>query len=56
MPHMSSAYDHDLVIVGASFAGAACALAAAQYDLRVCVLERKADPSERLHTGAIVAE
>ncbi|KAA9003517.1 NAD(P)/FAD-dependent oxidoreductase [Stenotrophomonas cyclobalanopsidis] len=56
MPHMSSAYDHDLVIVGASFAGAACALAAAQYGLRVCVLERKADPGERLHTTGIVVK
>lgn len=56
MPHMSSAYDHDLVIVGASFAGAACALAAAQYGLRVCVLERKSDPGERLHTTGIVVK
>ena len=31
--------EYDLVIVGASFAGAACAIAAAQYGLRVCVLE-----------------
>ncbi|WP_332810211.1 FAD-dependent oxidoreductase [Stenotrophomonas sp.] len=38
----SPAHDYDLVVVGASFAGAACALAAAQYGLRVCVLERKA--------------
>jgi len=56
MPHQSSAYDHDVVIVGASFAGAACALAAAQYGLRVCVLERKADPGERLHTTGIVVK
>lgn len=53
---MSSAYAHDLVIVGAGFAGAACALAAAQYGLRVCVLERKADPGERLHTTGIVVK
>ncbi|PSD29182.1 NAD(P)/FAD-dependent oxidoreductase, partial [Stenotrophomonas maltophilia] len=56
MPHTSPAYDHDVVIVGASFAGAACALAAAQYGLRVCVLERKADPGERLHTTGIVVK
>ncbi len=56
MPHQSSAYDHDVVIVGASFAGAACALATAQYGLRVCVLERKADPGERLHTTGIVVK
>jgi len=52
MPHTPSAYDHDVVIVGASFAGAACALAAAQYGLRVCVLERKVDPGERLNEAA----
>ncbi|WP_329845906.1 NAD(P)/FAD-dependent oxidoreductase [Stenotrophomonas sepilia] len=56
MPQTPSAYDHDVVIVGASFAGAACALAAAQYGLRVCVLERKADPGERLHTTGIVVK
>ena len=39
--------DYDLVVVGASFAGAACAIAAAQYGLRVCVLERKRDPGAR---------
>lgn len=44
----------DIVIVGASFAGAACALAAAQYGLRVCVLERKRDPGIKLHTTGIV--
>ncbi|HDS1073099.1 TPA: NAD(P)/FAD-dependent oxidoreductase [Stenotrophomonas maltophilia] len=56
MPHTPSAYGHDVVIVGAGFDGAACALAAAQYGLRVCVLERKADPGERLHTTGIVVK
>jgi flavin-dependent dehydrogenase len=46
--------DFDLVVIGASFAGAACALAAADYGLRVCVLERKRDPGIRLHTTGIV--
>lgn len=46
--------DHDLVVVGASFAGTACALAAAEYGLRVCVLERKRDPGIKLHTTGIV--
>lgn len=47
----------DVVIVGASFAGAACALAARRAGLRVCVLERKRDPGMRLHTtGIIVGE
>ncbi len=44
----------DLVIVGASFAGAACALAARAAGLRVCVLERKRDPGIRLHTTGII--
>lgn len=44
----------DVVVVGASFAGAACALAARAAGLRVCVLERKRDPGIRLHTTGIV--
>src|SRR6187200_500723 len=46
----------DVVIVGASFAGAACALAAAQRGLRVCVLERKRDPGEKLRTTGIIVK
>jgi len=47
----------DVVIVGASFAGAACALAARRAGLRVCVLERKRNPGIKLHTtGIIVSE
>src|SRR5688500_17290786 len=49
-------YDFDLVIVGASFAGAACALAAAQRGMRVCVLERKRDPGDKLHTTGIIVK
>ncbi len=48
--------EFDLVIVGASFAGAACAIAAAQYGLRVCVLERKRDPGMKLHTTGIIVK
>ena len=48
--------DYDLTIVGASFAGAACAIAAAQYGLRVCVLERKRDPGLKLHTTGIIVK
>ena len=44
----------DVIIVGASFAGAACALAAREYGLRVCVLERKRDPGIKLHTTGII--
>ncbi|MDH5823662.1 NAD(P)/FAD-dependent oxidoreductase [Luteimonas sp. RD2P54] len=46
----------DLVVVGASFAGAACAIAAAQRGLRVCVLERKRDPGEKLRTTGIIVK
>ncbi|HZX80229.1 MAG TPA: NAD(P)/FAD-dependent oxidoreductase [Lysobacter sp.] len=50
------AFDADVVIVGASFAGAACAIAAAQRGLRVVVLERKRDPGEKLHTTGIIVK
>lgn len=49
-------YDFDLIIAGASFAGAACALAAAQRGMRVCVLERKRDPGDKLHTTGIIVK
>lgn len=49
-----SGFDCDVVVVGASFAGAACALAAARAGLHVVVLERKADPGERLRTTGII--
>jgi len=49
-------FDADVVIVGASFAGAACALAAARAGLRVVVLERKVDPGEKLHTTGIIVK
>ena len=44
----------DLVVVGASFAGAACAIAAAQRGLHVVVLERKRDPGAKLRTTGII--
>src|SRR3546814_7813350 len=40
-------YQWDVVVVGASFSGAACDLAARRAGLRVCVLERKRDPGIR---------
>ena len=52
----SSSASTDVVVVGASFAGVACALAAARYGLRVVVLERKRDPGEKLHTTGIVVK
>jgi flavin-dependent dehydrogenase len=56
MHNARSTADFDLVIVGASFAGAACAIAAAQRGLRVCVLERKHDPGAKLHTTGIIVK
>lgn len=47
---------YDAIIVGSSFGGAACALAAREAGLRVCVLERKHDPGERLHTTGIIVK
>jgi digeranylgeranylglycerophospholipid reductase len=48
--------DNDCVIVGASFAGLACALALARAGLRVTVLEKKADAGEKLHTTGIIVK
>ena len=48
---------YDLTIVGASFAGLACARSAARRGLAVQVLERKRDAGERVHTtGLLVKE
>src|SRR5262245_39399258 len=44
------------VIVGASFAGLACASALARTGMRVTVLERKSDPGEKLHTTGIIVK
>lgn len=52
----NDAFVADVVIAGASFAGAACAIAAAQRGLRVVVLERKRDPGEKLHTTGIIVK
>jgi flavin-dependent dehydrogenase len=48
--------DFDVVIVGASFAGTACAIAAGQRGLRVCVLERRRDPGATLRTTGIIVK
>ena len=42
----------ELLVVGASFAGLACARAAALAGLRVTVLEKKAAAGDKLHTTA----
>ena len=46
----------DCVVVGASFAGLACASALATNGMRVTVLERKSDPGEKLHTTGIIVK
>lgn len=46
----------DCVVVGASFAGLACAHALARSGLRVTVLEKKADAGEKLHTTGIIVK
>lgn len=47
---------YDLVIVGASFAGLACAKAAALRGLKTLVLERKADAGARVATTGILVK
>lgn len=46
--------DHDTVIVGAGFAGLACAAALARRGASVTVLDRKRDAGEKLHTTGIL--
>lgn len=49
--------DYDVIVVGAGFAGIACARTLAQHGARVCVVDRKRDLGERTHTtGILVAE
>jgi flavin-dependent dehydrogenase len=46
----------DCAVVGASFAGLACASALARSGLRVRVLEKKGDAGEKLHTTGIIVK
>ena len=46
----------DLLVVGASFAGLACARAAALAGLRVTVLEKKSAAGDKFHTTGIVVK
>ena len=48
--------DTDCVVVGASFAGLASALALARTGLHVTVLEKKAEPGAKLHTTGIIVK
>jgi digeranylgeranylglycerophospholipid reductase len=53
---MNTQSDTDCVVVGASFAGLASALALARAGVRVTVLEKKTDPGARLHTTGIIVK
>ncbi|MEQ8267228.1 MAG: NAD(P)/FAD-dependent oxidoreductase [Parvibaculum sp.] len=46
----------DLVVAGASFAGLACARAAALRGLNVLVVEKKSSPDAKLHTTGIIVK
>lgn len=46
----------DLVVVGAGFAGLACARRAAERGLSVLVLDRKTQPGQRIHTTGILVK
>src|SRR5215468_9058054 len=46
----------DCVVVGASFAGLACAHALASAGLQVTVLEKKASSGKKLHTTGIIVK
>ena len=47
---------YDLVVVGAGFAGLACARRAAELGLTVLVIERQSEPGERVHTTGILVK
>ena len=53
---MTSSDRADLLVVGASFAGVACAIEAKRAGLRVILIERKTDAGEKLHTTGIVVK
>ena len=46
----------DCIVVGASFAGLACATALAHAGMRVTVVERKADAGDKVHTTGIIVK
>lgn len=50
------AHDYDLAVIGAGFAGLACARAAARRGLRVLVLERQSEPGAHVHTTGLVVK
>ncbi len=56
MEQIGSDSQHDCVIVGASFAGLACATALARAGKRVLVLEKKTDAGDRPRTTGILVK
>lgn len=50
------ALDYDVAVVGAGFAGLACARAAARRGLSVLVLDRRPAPDARVHTTGLVVK
>jgi flavin-dependent dehydrogenase len=56
MTHTPPALRRDCIIVGASFAGLACATTLARQGASVTVLERKDDPGAKLHTTGILVK
>ena len=53
---MSGPRHYDLIVVGASFAGLACARTAALRGLKVAVIERKSDPGDQVRTTGILVK
>ena len=56
MPAPDTGSACDCVVVGASFAGLACATSLAHAGFSVRVLERKSDPGAKLHTTGIIVK
>jgi len=56
VPVMAPSPQHDCVVVGASFAGLACATALARAGLRVAIVEKKSDVGAKLHTTGIIVK
>ena len=53
-PTMSNSYD--IIVIGAGFAGLACARRAVQRGLSVLVLDRKSEPGRHVHTTGILVQ
>ena len=49
-------HQRDLVVVGGSFAGLACAQTAAEHGASVVLFDSKPDPSLRLHTTGLLVQ